>query len=441
MRRAYNSKGGFSMQLAFNRGAAFRITIALVMVFVMLFALARPAHAVVGVTSILIPSVIAALESWGISTAADGLDGAEIATWFHDKLTSWETAAQISLANIVTGIKMTPIGQVLLNPIALAGIREFGAWLVQQEGLVAGGPDVPVIQAGTTFNGYPVWASGYVESARYRTSFVCHGCWAIVNADTNSSYIYFVSVTSSAYVTLTEYSKSSGTETVRDTSVDSWHSLNGGYWDRYSLTRQAFVGSDPSPVSYSYTDVLAASGGVQSGDGSLSLDPSSEMAVPSASDIQDKEMLINTSLDVGADAAAWYEQVMNKVAANDMTATGVLVGAGTITADQVLDQGAIREEDGAIVWPDVVQPIGVVGLDDIFPFCIPFDIYHFCQALSATPTAPVFDIPFVVDGLVDYTFHLDFSDFDTVAQILRTMELLLFCVGLAFVTRSMFIRG
>lgn len=423
-----------------SENKSFRLVVVFLMIFALALTVARPVRAI-AVTSILIPAVIATLGAWGIGTAADGLDGDQIAEWFHEKLTTWETAAQISLANISTGIKMTPLGQVLLNPFALAGIREFGAWLIQQEGLVAGGPAVDVISPGASFNGYSVWSSGYVESARYRTSFVCHGCWAFVNASANSCMINFVSVVSSAYVTLTEYSKSSGTETVRDIGEGSWHSLNGSYWNTYSLNRQTFVGSDPAAVEYTYSEVLASSGGVESGDGSLALVPSAEMDVPTATDVQDKELLLNTSLDVGADAAAWYDSVMQKVAANDMTVTGTLTQAGTITADQVLDQGAIREEDGVVVWPDVVQPIGVNGLEDIFPFCIPFDIYHFCQALAAEPVAPSFDVPFRIEGIVDYTFHLDLEDFDQVAALLRTLELLLFCVGLAFVTRSMFIRG
>lgn len=80
---------------------------------------------------------------------------------------------------------------------------------------------------------------------------------------------------------------------------------------------------------------------------------------------------------------------------------------------------------------------------DIFPFCIPFDIYDFLSLLSATRTAPHFEIPFNYDRIgLDYTFVLDFSgeSWENLAQIVRTLELLAFCVGLAFVTRDM-IKG
>lgn len=425
-------------QIMENRN--FRLVVVFLMIFALVLVVARPARAAVGVTSILIPAVIAALEAWGIGTAADGLDGAAIAEWFHDKLTSWETAAGIALENIAIGIKMSPIGQVILNPVALAGIREFGAWFVQQEGLVAGGSSVQVISGGTTFNGYQVWDSCTVNGSSYTYVYTCDSnCHLFVRLLNGTCYVTMVSLVSGAKFHYQRYSNGSSSPV-----SDSWFTLSNrdgtrGYY--FVDLASGYQSANVPLVSYTWQDVLSGSGGVQSGEGSLDIVPSAEMDVPTASEVQDKEFVIDAGLDVGADAQAWYDRIMNKVAANDMTATGTIVNAGTITADQVLDQGAIREEDGVVVWPDVVQPIGVTGLDDIFPFCIPFDIYHFCQALSADPVAPNFDIPFHIDGIVDYTFHLDLSEFDQVAAILRTMELLLFCVGLAFVTRSMFIRG
>lgn len=81
-----------------------------------------------------------------------------------------------------------------------------------------------------------------------------------------------------------------------------------------------------------------------------------------------------------------------------------------------------------------------VTLVDIFPFCIPFDIYGFLNCLKAEPVAPSFDIPIIgvnSFGLDEFTYTLDLSQFNSVAKILRTMELLGFCVGLAFVTNNL----
>lgn len=81
------------------------------------------------------------------------------------------------------------------------------------------------------------------------------------------------------------------------------------------------------------------------------------------------------------------------------------------------------------------------GMQNVFPFCIPFDVYNLLSALAAEPEAPAFTWRFYVPRICDETFTVDLSAFDTVAQIVRTMELLAFIVGLAVVTRDKFIRG
>lgn len=82
-----------------------------------------------------------------------------------------------------------------------------------------------------------------------------------------------------------------------------------------------------------------------------------------------------------------------------------------------------------------------MDLSTFFPFCIPFDVYDFVAVFNATPQAPVITWKFP-NGDGTFTEQtLDFSIFDPVARVFRTCELIAFCVGLAMVTRSMFIRG
>ena len=86
-----------------------------------------------------------------------------------------------------------------------------------------------------------------------------------------------------------------------------------------------------------------------------------------------------------------------------------------------------------------------MDLTNFFPFCIPFDIYAFLQAFEAEPEAPsiTYNFPYInASGNVAYiqqTFEL--SQFDGVAQLVRRLELVAFIIGLAFVTRSFFLRG
>lgn len=91
------------------------------------------------------------------------------------------------------------------------------------------------------------------------------------------------------------------------------------------------------------------------------------------------------------------------------------------------------------------KPIGEMGnftldLSDYFPFCVPFDIYDFFSCLSASPVAPVIHWEVPVPGGGSYSLDVDLSPYDSVAQLLRRLQLLLFSVGLAFKTRDL-IKG
>lgn len=76
----------------------------------------------------------------------------------------------------------------------------------------------------------------------------------------------------------------------------------------------------------------------------------------------------------------------------------------------------------------------------LFPFCVPFDLIEFLGVLNAEPEVPVIRWRFYVPWVVDYEIEIDLSVFDGVAQIMRTMELLAFCIGLILLTRNI-IRG
>lgn len=105
-----------------------------------------------------------------------------------------------------------------------------------------------------------------------------------------------------------------------------------------------------------------------------------------------------------------------------------------------------KEKEGDVISPGIEtdSEYTVKGLENVFPFCIPFDIFSFLNALTATPQAPyfVFPIPYVDEkGMQTFDLVIDLSSFDDVAFIVRKCELLLFCVGLAVSTRSIYLRG
>lgn len=123
---------------------------------------------------------------------------------------------------------------------------------------------------------------------------------------------------------------------------------------------------------------------------------------------------------------------------------GVIVSDGelTLAGDTTADVPGDETDDPPSTDPDDYQ---LPGLADVFPFCIPFDVYHFLQALAATPVAPSFtctlQLPSAIGGARTIELDFDTPTFNQLAQLLRLMELFAFIVGLALLTRSMFIRG
>lgn len=101
--------------------------------------------------------------------------------------------------------------------------------------------------------------------------------------------------------------------------------------------------------------------------------------------------------------------------------------------------------DGIVpIIPDGGHEYTIPNLQELFPFCIPFDLVNLFSVLKAKPEAPKISFPIPVpDGGMKFHYEyieVDLSKFDSVAKILRTLELLAFCVGLTIATRAL-IRG
>lgn len=83
------------------------------------------------------------------------------------------------------------------------------------------------------------------------------------------------------------------------------------------------------------------------------------------------------------------------------------------------------------------------SLEKVFPFCIPWDLKYLVVTLTAEAKAPSFKWRFYFKdnkGMQYEEIVIDLSKFDSVAKIVRTMELLVFCIFLTLKTRDL-IRG
>ena len=160
------------------------------------------------------------------------------------------------------------------------------------------------------------------------------------------------------------------------------------------------------------------------------------------------------------------DHTISDVVSGEKTWTDVLDQVGVGVIDRTEEGSKVIDEDGVTTkdWvyadsstkvPDITIPnegevskelsnYTFAGLEKIFPFCLPFDMIDFIKVLDATPQAPHFKYAFpypTTSGMKTYEIDIDLSPFDSVAELLRDMECLLFIMGLILVTRSRMIRG
>lgn len=111
-------------------------------------------------------------------------------------------------------------------------------------------------------------------------------------------------------------------------------------------------------------------------------------------------------------------------------------------ADVVAAVQAIPAAIADIFSPAADPEAYQVDLKDFFPFCIPFDLFDIVTAFAAEPEAPVFEWPISVPRWgFEYTLKVDLQEWEDIASLFRTLELTIFCVGLAIVTREKFLRS
>lgn len=78
------------------------------------------------------------------------------------------------------------------------------------------------------------------------------------------------------------------------------------------------------------------------------------------------------------------------------------------------------------------------GLEKVFPFCIPWDIYGFVTLLVAEPVAPVINYP-IYNPVTNKNINIsiDFSDWETVVVLFRYILDFLLIIGLLLLARQL----
>lgn len=144
-----------------------------------------------------------------------------------------------------------------------------------------------------------------------------------------------------------------------------------------------------------------------------------------------------------------------------LEAMGVKVGDVAKDIDYAASIGATMTQEGikadekvgtdkTVIKPFVpsasdkpVREYTMEGLDELFPFCVPFDVIRLVKFLDAKPETPCvkWNVPTLKNGKITKNeITIDLKKYDGVARTCRTMEFIAFCFGFVLIVRKL-IRG
>lgn len=399
----------------------------------------QAAEAIAGVDDAIIAIVIAALAALGITFTTTGVFN-NLKEYVGDLMQQYALSQSTTVYDQMRGTQTASnsLGQILLNNRFVRYLDGFAAFVILTLGL-ANNENKRVVSSANTLAGMEIYSlpvswnrmngqDGYIFEQYISASNV----YAIGAATSpNSGTFVFISNQAGSVVNKL-YVDSSG-----HVSLEGQLALTSRgqylYWELARSTANTDYYDFPY-ARYDYVTVMNAIDSYDISTGSLyDVDVSTEtMVLPS----QDEDYAPGDGaiLDVDSVWGMDYGGIVDDSIPEGYEGSEIFYETETEIQDQVTDtpQQVISQEVADYQTP---------GLQDVFPFCIPFDIYAFFECMAAEPEAPAFTWRFYIPGICDEEIEIDLAAFDSAARILRTMELLLFIVGLAFVTRDKFLRG
>lgn len=447
--------------------------------------LAGPVGAVVGVT-------LGALGVNAYVSKAAQEAGKTRTRFVLDKLVIWGAQAGYTQEQLYTkiaqGISVAADGTIQLGRETAKIIEQFGNWLFTQEGEVVesvGGVGTPSYNVGD-IEFLPVVAGGsygvdfYYQRNHYNSVILPQGITSAYSLISSNGTLYVLSNTTSSGGFRFENTVNGAWAQV-GSNVETWRTADNQFVIyTYTLSNvtnstlpvSSYTGSQiDSVIRYTngtFEDTTTAHDEVFTGTPDAWAD-NKDVLNPSAEDtpVVLNPDLLNPIIDSLADGQQATMSIIDYLQALqdawDHALDDVQTAIGKITDTLTGIQDTIAIPDEAVKNPTVADPsvtpdttpildpstvdpgTAVTGLSfdltQIFPFCIPFDIYAMLATLSATPEAPVYHVHYEGPYNIVIDFTVDLSPWNSVASVLRTVELLAFCIGLAYVTRSMFIRS
>lgn len=143
----------------------------------------------------------------------------------------------------------------------------------------------------------------------------------------------------------------------------------------------------------------------------------------------------------------WLEMIYEELRTANRWLEGIYYNSDLQDIIVNVDTGSDGEGSGEsapidmepVELPDVDLSGEVETLSGVFPFCIPHDLATIYGVISAEPVTPDLQVTFPSYGTMVQggTFSVDLSGYDTTMAAVRTVEVLLFVVGLAFMSFRM----
>lgn len=416
----------------------------------------QSAKAIAGVDDAIIAIIIAALAAMGMTFVVSSSYGS-LEAYVSDLIEEYAEFRNMTPQQLFKGVNVgsNKVGQLLLNNRFVVVIEGFAIWLISKFSIQDN--SVTVLQApGSTLDGYDVYLTPVVVRLYNPTANESHTEYVVIDSS-DPCYIAFgqtaadrVEVLAFAESALTVRRNQVGPTGNSQVVYEVTLARDGIPSATYPVTAYYYAGIIPYELNTSNFDItpyqvypysqirnaVRTATGVESTDTALEIH-SGTIELPS--DNADYTTGDGAILDVDGDWGATYTDLTDGVIPGEFS--GGLTGEAEIT---YTDEGEISsqvEDTPAQVISQNPSSYQTPGLESVFPFCIPFDIYAFFECLAAEPEAPSFTWRFYIPGICDEEIEIDLAAFDSAARILRTMELLAFIVGLAFVTRDKFLRG
>lgn len=138
----------------------------------------------------------------------------------------------------------------------------------------------------------------------------------------------------------------------------------------------------------------------------------------------------DTNVDTGTDEGTGEGTITD-------TETGTLTGS--VTLENVAADSLVEVKPETMIDDETLTGLFVTK----FPWCIPFDLYFAISAFAADPVVPEFEVD-LFEGvswegldLSGTEMTLSFEAFEKVAAVTRWSTLIVFCAGLAMITKRM----